>query len=263
MRHNSIRRLLEGGAPTLGTHLFLPSPTVIETVGHTGVFDYVEFLGEYAPYDLTLLEDLCRAAELHELGTMIKVDWETHRFVAQRAVGAGFESVLFADSRSPEDVADCVRSLKPDTPEDGGLFGVGLRRHALPHHAGTPRYVQALNDVVVSIMIEKKPAVERLDELLAVPGIDMIQWGPSDYAMSIGRAGARDGEDIRAVEKRVIASCLKAGIRPRAEIGGVEQAKYYADLGVRDFCLGYDLMIIHDVLKAGGEKLRSTILDET
>jgi hypothetical protein len=43
----------------------------------------------------------------------------------------------------------------------------------------------------------------------------------------------------------------------------VEQAKYYADLGVRDFALGYDLLIIHDVLKAGGEQLRATILDET
>jgi 2-keto-3-deoxy-L-rhamnonate aldolase RhmA len=263
MRPNSIRRLLADNAPTLGTHLLLASPTVVEIVGHTGVFDYVEFLGEYAPYDLAILEDLCRAAELHDLGTMIKVDSENHRFVAQRAVGAGFESVLFADSRSPEDVADCVRCLKPDTPSDGGLFGVGVRRHALPAYGGTAEYVEALRDVVVAVMIEKQPAVERLDELLAVPGIDMVQWGPADYAMSIDRAGARDDEDIRATERRVIASCLSAGIRPRAEISSVEQAKYYADLGVRDFALGYDLLIIHDVLKAGGEQLRATILDET
>jgi 2-keto-3-deoxy-L-rhamnonate aldolase RhmA len=263
MRPNSMRRLLADDAPTLGTHLLLASPTVIEIVGHTGVFDYVEFLAEYVSYDLPILDDLCRAAELHGLGTMIKVDAENHRFVAQRAVGAGFESVLFADSRSPEDAADCVRCLQPDTPGDGGLFGVGVRRHALPVYGGTPEYVQALRDVVVAVMIEKQSAVERLGELLAVPGVDMVQWGPSDYAMSIGRAGARDDEDIRATERRVIASCLSAGIRPRAEISSVEHAKYYADLGVRDFCLGYDLMIIHDVLKAGGERLRSTILDET
>jgi 4-hydroxy-2-oxoheptanedioate aldolase len=262
VRQNSLRRLLEAGAPTLGTHILLPSPTVIEIVGHTGVFDYVEFVGEYAPYDLPILEDLCRAAELHDLGTMIKVDFENHRFVAQRAVGAGFESVLFADARSPDDVADCVRCLKPDTPRDGGLFGVGMRRHALPHYGGTREYAQGLRDVVVSIMLEKKTTVERLDEVLEIPGIDMFQWGPADYAMSIDRPGARDDEDVRALERHVIARCLTAGIRPRAEIDTVEQAKYYCDLGVRDFCLGYDLMIIHDVLKAEGEKVRSTILDE-
>jgi 4-hydroxy-2-oxoheptanedioate aldolase len=263
MRENSLRGLLDRDSPTLGTHLFLPSATVVETVGQTGAYDYIEFLGEYSPYDLAALEELCRAAELHGLGSMIKVDRETHGFVAQRAVGAGFESVLFADARSSEDAAGYVRCLQPDTPQDGGLFGVGARRHARPSYGGTARYAEALRAVVVAIMIEKKAAVDQLDELLAVPGIDMVQWGPADYALSIGRPGARDDEDVLAAERHVIARCLEAGIRPRAEITTVEAAKYYADLGVRDFCHGYDLMIIHDVLKRDGEQLRSTILDAT
>src|SRR3954452_2258947 len=161
MKENRLRKLLNADEPTLGTHLFLSSPTVVEGVGQTGAFDYVEFLAEYAPYDLTIFEDVCRAAELHGLGSMVKVDWENHRLSAQRAVGAGFESVLFADPRSPEDVEDCIRCVRPDTPEDNGLFGVGARRHALPLYGGTPRYVEALKDVVVAVMIEKDPAVQR------------------------------------------------------------------------------------------------------
>lgn len=262
MRANSIRGLLNQDSPTLGTHLFLSSPLVVEIVGHAGVFDYVEFLAEYAPYDLAGFEEICRAAELHDLGTMIKVDYENHRLVAQRAVGAGFESVLYADPRSPADVDDCVRSTKPDTPEDGGHFGVGARRHALPLYGGTDAYVGALNDVVVAIMIEKKPAVDQLDEILAVPGIDFIQWGPADYAMSVGKPGRWDDDDITTVERRVIAASIEAGLRPRAEISTVDEARRYADLGVRDFCLGYDLFAIHDVLKDGGEQLRTTILKE-
>lgn len=248
MRTNSIRTLLDSRAPTLGTHLFLMSPTVVEIVGHTQAFDYVEFLAEYAPYDLNSLEDFCRAAELHSLGTMIKVDWEGRRFAAQRSVGAGFESVLFTDPRSADDVRDCIRSVRPDTPDANGFYGVGARRHALPLYGGTPAYVQALNNVVVAIMIEKGPAVESLDEILAVPGIDMVQWGPADYCMSIGRAGELASKDIREIEKRVIETCLAADVRPRAEINTVEQAKYYADLGVRDFCLGYDLFALYTVL---------------
>jgi 2-keto-3-deoxy-L-rhamnonate aldolase RhmA len=263
MRPNSVRALLDNGAPTLGTHLFLTSPTVVEIVGHTGAFDYVEFLAEYAPYDLVALENFCRAAELHSLGTMIKVDWQGHRFVAQRSVGAGFESVLFTDSRSPDDVRDCIRSVRPDTPEANGFFGVAPRRHALPIYGGTAQYVKALSNVVVAIMIEKGTAVEKLDEILAVPGVDMVQWGPADYAMSIGRVGERDTNFIRDTEKRVIRTCLSAGVRVRAEINGAEEAKYYADLGIRDFCLGYDLFALFTTLKDGGERLRTILAEET
>ena len=75
--------------------------------------------------------------------------------------------------------------------------------------AGTDAYVQALEDVVLVLMIEKREAVEQLDEILAVPGIDMIQWGPADYAMSIGRPGGWDHPEVKAVERDVIERSLE------------------------------------------------------
>lgn len=261
MRANSIRRLLDAGEPTIGTHLFLDDPAVVETVGRVGTFDYVEFLAEYSPYSLRSLDDFCRATELHGLGSMIKVDFEGHTFIAQRSVGSGFESVLFADARSPEDVRSFVRSLKPDTPEHRGLFGVGARRHSMPAYGGTPPYVEALDQIVIAVMIEKAGAVEQLDEIVEIPGIDMVQWGPSDYSMSIGRPGDEKHASVIEAEKRVIARCHEAGIPCRAEIGTVEDAKYYMDLGVRHFSLGYDLFTLHDALKDGGERLRTAIAD--
>src|SRR5262249_58983385 len=119
-----------------------------------------------------------------------------HGYVAQRAVGAGFESVLFADARSVDDVRRFLKALAPDVPEHGGTFGVGARRHALPAYGGTPEYVQALRQVVVAVMVEKAPAVECIDAIVELPGIDLIQWGPADYAMSIGRPGETGHEDV-------------------------------------------------------------------
>jgi len=243
----------------LGTHLFLCSPTVVEAIGQTGAFDYVEFLGEYAPYDLYSLENFCRAAELYNLGSMIKIDFAGRRYVAQRSIGAGFESVLFADCRSAEDVASCIRSVRADTPDERGFYGVAARRNALPNYGGTPRYVRALSDIVVVVMIEKGPAVEVLDEILEVPGIDMVQWGPADYAMSIGRPGEVTAPEVRAVERKVIEMCLEAGVPPRAEISSVQQAAYYLDLGVRHFCFGYDLRVLQQVLGTGGEEMRALL----
>jgi 2-keto-3-deoxy-L-rhamnonate aldolase RhmA len=261
MIRNRIRELLDAGEPTIGTHLFIDSPLLVEVIGHTGAVDYVEFLGEYAPYGMHSLENFCRAAELHGMGKMIKVDPVPNQFLAQRGVGAGFDSVLFADPRSADDVRRCVRLLTPDTPEDGGLFGVGARRHALPGYGGTPEYVQALRDTVTVIMIEKRSAVDELEEIVQIDGIDMVQWGPADYAMSIGRAGETDSKEVKDAERRVIQTCHAAGIPARAEIESVETAKYYLDLGVRHFCIGYDLLTLGDAVKDAGERLRTVVLD--
>ncbi len=93
-------------------------------------------------------------------------------------------------------------------------------------------------------MIEKRRRSSNLDEILAVPGIDMIQWGPADYAMSIGRPGGWYDDDVREVERDVLARCLAAGIPARAEITEPAEAAYYLDQGVRHFCIGTDINIL-------------------
>ena len=52
MRKNRLRELLDSGKPSLGTHLSISWPAITELVGHARVFDYVEFVAEYTPYDL-------------------------------------------------------------------------------------------------------------------------------------------------------------------------------------------------------------------
>src|SRR2546426_2507391 len=120
-------------------------------------------------------------------------------------------------------------------------------------------YVQALNEIVVVLMIEKKSAVDHLEEILSLQGIDMVQWGPADYSMSIGRPGSCFDPEVRAVERNIIKTCLKLGIPPRADIESLDEAKYFIDLGVRHFCIGTDIMILFDWLKQNGESLRKVI----
>ena len=259
MRPNKLRHLLQEGKPSISTHVHSTWPSIIEAVGHSGLYDYVEFVAEYGPYDLHDLDNLCRAAELYDLGMMIKVDYEPHRFVAQRAIGSGFGSVLFADCHTVEEARDCILSVRPDTPEDGGFHGVGTRRFAYMGYGGTPDYVQALRDVVVMLMIEKKGAVDQLEEILSLPGLDMIQWGGADYSMSVGKAGQRRDPVIKATEKRVIETALKLGVQPRAEIGSPDEAKYYQDLGVRHFCIGTDISVLFQWWKENGEALRKVV----
>lgn len=261
MRRNKLRELLSAGQPTVGTRLHNTWPSIVEAVGHTRLFDYVELLAECAPFDLYALDNFCRAVELFDMSAMIKVDQDPRRFFAQRAIGAGFQSVLFSDCRTIKDARECIRIVRPDTPEDGGYYGAAMRRFAYVGHDRDPEYIQALRNVVVALMIEKKSAVDHLEEILSLGGIDMVQWGPTDYSISIGRPGARNAPEVRAVERRVIETALEMGVPPRAEIGSVDGAKYYLDLGVRHFSLGTDITILHNWLKQNGESLRKVISD--
>jgi 4-hydroxy-2-oxoheptanedioate aldolase len=259
MRPNKLRELLQADKPTIATHIHTTWPSIVEAIGHTGLYDYVEFVGEYGPYDLHDLDHLCRAADLYNMSMMIKVDQEPRGFLTQRAIGSGFHSILFADCRSVDDVRECVRTVRPDTPEDGGTYGVATRRFAYMGYGGTLDYVQALRDIVVVIMIEKSGTVDNLEAVLEVEGVDMIQWGGSDYSMNIGRAGQRRSPEIKATERRVFETAVKMGVPPRAEIGSADEAKYYLDLGVRHFCIGTDITILHGWWRDHGDALRKAV----
>jgi 4-hydroxy-2-oxoheptanedioate aldolase len=259
MRANKFRELLKADKPTIGTHIHTTWPSIVEAIGHTGTYDYVEFVAEYGPFDLYAFDDMCRAAELYDMSMMVKVDQEPRGFIAQRAIGSGFQSVLFSDCRSADEVRECVAIARPETPEDGGTYGVATRRFTYMGYGGSMDYVRALRDIVVVIMIEKDGAVENLEEVLSVPGVDMIQWGGSDYSMSVGRAGQRGSAEIKAVERKVIETSLRMGVPPRAEINTADQAKYYLDMGVRHFCIGTDVNILYNWWKEHGNDVRKAV----
>ena len=261
MKTNKLREKLNNGEPTLSTHIHSTWPSVVEAIGHTGLYDYVEFVAEYGSFGLHDLDNLCRTAELHNMGSMIKGDRSAQEFLAQRGIGAGFSSVLFTDTRSADDVRECIRIARPDTPEDNGLYGVATRRNTYMGYGGNRDYVQILRDTVIAIMIEKKGAVEELDEILELPGVEMIQWGGSDYSMSIGRVGERQHPDVLAAEEKVFKSAIDKGIPARAEIQSVEQAKKFLDWGVRHFSIGTDISILYNFWRENGDKLRKAMSD--
>src|ERR1051325_2551650 len=189
MRENRLRTLLTEDRPTFGTRIQSSWPTIAELVGRSQQFDYVEFLAEYAPYDLFALDNIARAIELYPGFTgLIKIERSAQAHIAVRAMAAGIQNVLFTDVRTAEDALECVRTVKPEIPGSIGTHGNDAGRAAV---GGVTELIKRYQDCVVVLMIEKKGAVENLEAILAVPGVDMVQFGPSDYSMSIGLAGQR------------------------------------------------------------------------
>lgn len=256
MRHNRLRELLQKDRPSLGTRILSSWPTVIEIVGHSGMFDYVEFCGEYAPYDHSMLENMGRAIELFDhLGGMIKIEQESRAQTAVRAIGAGFQSVLFADPRNVAEVEQCIRSIRSERPKSGGLQGVNMHRAAL-QDAGSEAWADAMDQIVIALMIEKKEAIENLEAMLAVPGVDMVQFGPADYSNSVGLTGQFSHPKVKEAEQYTIETAQKMGVAVRVELNEPEGFEAYLAQGIKHFNVGIDVKTLSTWFRRSGAVLR-------
>ena len=260
MKDNKLRNILGHDLPSVSTRLWTARPVFIEALGALGAYDYFEFLAEYSPFSQDDLENMARAAELSGLGSMIKVDFLGRGYVAQKAIASGFQAILFADCLNAEDVAECVHLTMPGTPQEKGRFGYPNRRFIgyQPHLAQMDHAKREI-EVVRAFMIEKKSAVDDIEAICQTPGVDMVQFGPSDYSMSCGKNLKDYREEAKDAERRVISTAIKYNVAPRCEIQSPMEAEYYAELGVRHFSIGDQLPILTNAWKENAEGLNKVL----
>ena len=161
MRKNVLRELLNEGKPTLGTHVQSTWPGIVEVIGYSKAFDYIEYLGEYSSFSLEQMDNFGRALALFpEMSAMMKVEEQTRGFIASRAIDAGIQNVLYTDCRTADDAKECVRYVRAETPESKGVHGFGLRRATgYGADATLEEWTKAMDDVVIAIMKEKKEMI--------------------------------------------------------------------------------------------------------
>jgi len=262
MPKNRLRTLLRENKPTVGTHYSSVWANLVEIIGNSQQFDYAEFTGQYGPWTPHDLEHLARACEVTGMDAMIKIDQEPRKFIAARAIQAGFTGMLFADCRTVEEVKECVQSVK--LIPQGGINGVQYGRvMGYGTVGGQPvtlaDYVKHIDDIIIAIMIETKTLADDIEEALAIPGIDMVQFGPADFSVSIGHPGEgyRNAQITEALERSYQAAKRK-GIRIRAECS-VEEMPKWIDLGCRDFCVGSDTGTMTAWARNTGKAIRDTL----
>lgn len=239
LKENKLRQILKNNGTSVATRMWSTWPTLTEAAASTGSFDYIEFVAEYAPYDLLQLENLARACELHGISSMIKVDLQNRFYVAQKAMAAGFQSILFTDHKTAKEVEESLFIVQPDCPEYQGRFGYPNNRWiGYQPYKTQMQYAEMVKDTVKAFMVEKAETLDNLEEICSIPGVDMVQFGPSDYSMSLGWDAKDHKPEIRKAEEKMIQIALDHGVAPRCEIDTLEQAEYYKGLGVKHFCVG-------------------------
>lgn len=179
----SLRQGIASGRPLLGMFMFTGSPPLVEILGRTG-FDFVIIDVEHSVIAVEQTTHLVRAAESAGIIPLIRVP-EVRPYVVGKALDTGATGIIFSHIRNRQEAEEAVRLCK--YPPQGERSMCTAIRSSWYASAGWDEYQRRANDeVMVIALIEDRAAVERMDEIAAVPGLDCLFVGPGDLSQSVG-----------------------------------------------------------------------------
>ncbi len=236
---NPVRRQLREGRPVLGLTITTPSPDVAAQAGNLG-FDFIWIEMEHSAVTL----ETARAMILATRGTptvpFIRVP-VNELWTAKRALDIGALGVIFPFTSTPELARRAVEACKyPPLGKRG--FGPGLAGLRWPAPGGYQDFAD--QNAMVVVIIEQKEAVERIEEIAAVPGIDVIFIGTSDLSFSLGLRGRQDDPRHREAVARVVAAARKHKIPLGRPAGNPAQLKEFIEQGFQFFQAPSELSLV-------------------
>ena len=241
LKKNKLKRLISTGQLALGTHIDTYSPTLIEIAGLAG-FDYVYIEAEHAPLNWETFEHLIRAAELSDLTSLVRLDEEPLNHLVRKALEAGVQGVIIPHISTVEEAKAAVQAMK-FPPE--GVRGMGTMRARRYGVIPLVDYLEWSNqESLVILLIEEKVAVENIEEILSVKGVDVVVFGPSDYSISIGVPGQTTHPYVLDARRKVVETALRLNVAPMITCNTIEQVKECLKMGVRLLSLGGDARVL-------------------
>ncbi len=231
-----LRQVWDRGETALGAFLFFREPLIAEAAALAG-YDYVCVDMQHGlqsfEHTVTMLYAMART----ETTPIVRVPWNEPSIIG-RVLDAGAYGVIVPMVNTADEARAAVSACRyaPVGSRSMGPVGVSAR-------AGREGYFSTANDKVLCIpMIETKQAVENVDEIAAVPGIDALYIGPADLSITYGLAPKPDQDDVEWNEaiERVKVACERNDVIPaiHAEAGLAEKRR---SAGWRMITVGFDL----------------------
>jgi 2-keto-3-deoxy-L-rhamnonate aldolase RhmA len=203
---NRLKRDLAAGTPSLGVTIISGSPVVTELLSRAG-FDWLWLEMEHNTVGDQDVLAMLQATNGADVSTVVRVPWND-RTLIKRAADAGPDAILVPLVNTREEAEAAVRAMKyPPV----GERGAGLARAEAWGLAMGEYYTSANDEVQTFVMIEHRIAVENIDEILAVPGVDGLMIGALDLSGSMNLLGQTDHPDVEAAVQRVLAAAKQAG----------------------------------------------------
>jgi 2-keto-3-deoxy-L-rhamnonate aldolase RhmA len=202
LRSSNIRAAIINGTKTYGLTVTFPEPTIGEWAGYAG-FDVLHLDMEHGVFDWESAEMMCRVADMHGMTCTARIP-NTETDTILRAFDRGLMGILCPHVDNAEQAARIAKAARFG-PEGERSFGTSRGRDYGMHNMTPSDYMAAFNrEVTVAIQIETRNAVETIEEILDVEGIDMITFGPQDLAQSMGHPGHPEHPEVTEAMESVI-----------------------------------------------------------
>lgn len=252
MKPNRTKQLLRDGKSACGSWVSLAGPVGADLMGLAG-FDWLLIDMEHGTGDYqTLLIQAMAITSMGHSTPIVRVEWNDTA-VIKRVLDTGAEGVMVPGIRSADEARRAIAAtLYPPA---------GIRSVAFPRASryGTdPMYLAECNDnIAVFLQIETRAAVQEIESILDVPGIDVAFIGPNDLSADLGYLGQLDHPEVCAAIAHVEAAANRRGIALGSVSRDWSQAEALLDKGYRAVSLMSDAAFLLSSATTGAQRVRA------
>lgn len=231
MKVNQVKEKLGRGETVFGTMLReFAAPEMCDILAKVGL-DFVMLDGEHSTYSYETVQQLAAVAQANGIACFARVADAEYNLIA-RMLDAGVEGVMAPRVEDKATVEEVVAAVKyPPL----GRRGWGLRRiHLGDAPVPIAESVAHFNaNTLVIIQVESRRALDNLEEMVSVPGVDVALVGPADLSISLGCPGAFQGPEMEVALERVVEVCRRHGVTSAVHFPTVELWKKWHRRGMR------------------------------
>lgn len=252
MRENHVRKALEAGKAAIGTMVVeMRSPAVAMLMANAG-FDFMFLDMEHGTYDLATAADIIKTARLVGIVPLVRVPDAQYDRIA-RILDAGAMGIMVPRVETRETVERIVEAARfPPVGKRGLSIGKGNNDY---RGASLREFVDhAEANIMVILQIERKVAVENIDDLLSVPGVNAAVLGPFDLAVSLGADDIHAPAVAEAID-RVVEAGKRHGVATGIHVRDIEMVEHFARKGMQLLAFSTDLNFIMEGAQSAVQQL--------
>lgn len=239
MYANRFKAALKSGTPQIGLWCSLTSNVSMEAIADSG-YDWLLIDTEHAPNELPTVHAQLQAVAASRASPIVRPAWND-TVVLKRLLDIGVQTVLVPFIQDAEE-ARCAVAATRYPPH--GVRGVSVSTRANGFGRIKDYFARASDEICVLVQVETGAALEMIDEIAAVEGVDGVFIGPSDLAADLGHLGASGHPDVHNAIQRAIRQILKAGKAPGILAPIEADAKKWLETGCLFVAVGSDLGLL-------------------
>lgn len=229
----------------LGMYIETPSSQIVELACLAGV-DFVRLDLCHGAWDLEQAEKCIITAERYGVVPMVRMSMDEQRI--PQIIELGAQGVIIPDISTRERAQKAADLVKFAPLGDRGLFSAS--RQGQYGKVPAAEYIRWNNDnVLLAVQIESREAIENIDEILSVDGIDMVLSGRGDLSNSLGVPGEKTHPAVLEAEQRIFSKALERGKIISPQLDGfsknlAQELKEWNSIGAYVVSLGVETAII-------------------